>query len=73
VHCSAQFCAQVWRRVVIAAAAASESRFGFDYLLVRIWTILSALVGVLSLGKGALPLVWIYILGFSSGVILCQG
>ena len=34
-----QFCVQVWRRVVIAAAAASRLRFGLDYLLVMVWTI----------------------------------
>jgi hypothetical protein len=28
-HCSAQFCAQVWRRVAIAAAAASRSRLAW--------------------------------------------
>jgi hypothetical protein len=31
------------------------------------------LFGVLSLEKGALPFVWLSILGFSSRVILCQG
>jgi hypothetical protein len=31
------------------------------------------LFGVLSLGKGALPFVWLSSLGFSSRVILCQG
>ena len=31
------------------------------------------LFGVLSLGKGALPFVWLSSLGFASIVILCQG
>jgi hypothetical protein len=34
-----QFCAQFWRRVVVAAIAASIFRFGLDYLLVMVWTI----------------------------------
>jgi hypothetical protein len=34
-----QFCVQVWRRVVVAAAAASRFRFGLDHLLVMVWTI----------------------------------
>jgi hypothetical protein len=29
VHCSAQFCAQVWRRAAIAAAAASRSHLSW--------------------------------------------
>jgi hypothetical protein len=31
------------------------------------------LFDALSLGKGALPFVWLSSLGFASGVILCQG
>jgi hypothetical protein len=31
------------------------------------------LFGALSLGKGALPFVWLSSLGFASRVILCQG
>ena len=46
---------------------------GLDYLLVRVWTIRSALVGALSLGKGVLPFVWLSSLGFASRLILCQG
>jgi hypothetical protein len=34
-----QFCAQVWRRAVVVAAAASRLCFGLDYLLVMVWTI----------------------------------
>jgi hypothetical protein len=34
-----QFCAQVWRRVVIVAAETSKLCFGLDYLLVMVWTI----------------------------------
>jgi hypothetical protein len=29
-HCSAQFCAQVWRRAAIAAAAASRSHLAWS-------------------------------------------
>jgi hypothetical protein len=31
------------------------------------------LFGVLSLGKGGIPFVWIYVLVFSSGVIIFEG
>jgi hypothetical protein len=31
------------------------------------------LFGALSLEKGALPFVWLFSLGFASGMILCQG
>jgi hypothetical protein len=50
-------------------------------ILVLAWTISwlwfglfdQLLFGALSLGKGVLPFVWLSSLGFSSGVILCQG
>jgi hypothetical protein len=46
---------------------------GLDYLLARVWTILSAIVGALSLEEDVLHLVWLSSLGFASGVILSQG
>jgi hypothetical protein len=34
-----QFCAEVWRRVVVAVVAASGFCFGLDYLLVMVWSL----------------------------------
>ena len=69
-----QFCAQVWRRVVVAAVASSRFRFWLG-LSLGFWLGLSyeLLFGALSLGKGVLPFVWLSSLGFASRVILCQG
>ena len=46
---------------------------GLDYLLARVWTIGSTIVGALSLEEDALHLVWLSSLGFASRLILSQG
>jgi hypothetical protein len=71
---------------VRTAVAQFVHRFGGELLLqladcILAWTISwlwfglsdQLLFGALSLGKGALPFVWLSSLGFASGVILCQG
>ena len=60
-------------RAASATAAASSFIVGLDYLLSRVWTIGSAIVGVLSLEEDVLHLVWLSSLWFASGVILSQG
>jgi hypothetical protein len=72
-HCSAQFCAQVWRRAAIAVVAASRSRLAWTISWLGFGLSDHLLFDALSLEKGALPFVWLSSLGFASGMILCQG
>jgi hypothetical protein len=70
----AQFVRKFGGEFVVAAAAASRLRV-LAWTISWLWFGLSdqLLFGALSLGKGALPFVWLSSLGFASGVILCQG
>jgi hypothetical protein len=63
-----QFCAQVWRRVVVA-------NFVLAWTISCLWFGLSdqLLFGALSLEKGVLPFFCLSSLGFSSRIILYQG
>ena len=68
-----QFGAQVWRRVVGAAAATASSEYWLEYLLARVWDYQINFCDALSLGIDALLFVWLSSLGFASGGILSQG
>ena len=65
-------CVQVWRRVVVAAAAASRFRF---WLGLSLGYGLDSLISscLVRLEKGVPPFFWLSSLGFSSRMILFQG